>query len=174
MPSQEEGRAQRDTQGEGYMKTEAGIAVMQPWAKESWGHQMLERKDPPLEPWEEAGPCFRHLDFKLLPPECWGNKFPLLYGPPHTHTVCGMFLWHPRTPIHSPYSQRTFSDCVCSSASTALASSIHSPPRLHFTRSGLQAPSLFVLLRKKSSGTHQVTLCCAAQRPHRTFCNDTT
>lgn len=107
MPSQEEGRAQRDTQGEGYVKTEAGIAVMQPWAKESWGHQMLERKDPPLEPWEEAGPCFRHLDFKLLPPECWGNKFPLLYGPPPTHThtqfvVCFYGTLGPPYTVHIP------------------------------------------------------------------------
>ena len=43
------------------------MRVMQPQAKECWGHRRLEEagKDPPLEPLEKAQPCW-HPDLRFL------------------------------------------------------------------------------------------------------------
>ena len=45
----------------------AEMRVMQPQAKECWGHRRLEEagKDPPLEPLEKAQPCW-HPDLRFL------------------------------------------------------------------------------------------------------------
>lgn len=67
----QEGDVRHSYKGEGHMKMEAKIGVMQPQTKNTWSHQKLQesRKDPPLEPWEGVWPWDTLiLDLWLLEP----------------------------------------------------------------------------------------------------------